>query len=97
MAGTAVSGGAPPSVSETAIATPAVTDFGASDTSTARGAPSACARPGGPETTATSAPTKSAAAIGMILRLIGARLRVERDTRARPSPGEEGNGRIGRR
>ena len=74
MTSTAVSGGAPPSVSDTAIATPAVTDFGASDTSTARGAPSARATRSA-ETTATNAPTSSAAAIGRRLRLTSSILR----------------------
>jgi len=62
MTSAAVSGGAPPSVSDTAIATPAVIDFGASETSTARGAPSARATRSA-ETIATNAPTIKAAAM----------------------------------
>ena len=64
---TAVSGGAPPSGSLTAIATPAVIDFGASAIRTARGAPSALAMSTA-DTIATIARTTSAAAIGQKLR-----------------------------
>ena len=74
MTSAAVSGGRPPRLSETAMATPAVTDLGASETSTTRGAPSAPATATA-ETIATTAPTTSAAAIGSRLRRTSARLR----------------------
>jgi hypothetical protein len=57
---TAISGGAPPNDRDTAIATPAVTDFGGSETSTARGAPSDLATRSA-DAIATGAPTTSAA------------------------------------
>jgi hypothetical protein len=73
MTRTAVSGGAPPSASVTAIATPAVIDFGASAIRTGRGAPSPLATSTA-EAIATVAPTSSAAASGQTLRLTSAKL-----------------------
>jgi hypothetical protein len=71
---TAVSDGRPPARSETAIATAAVTDLGASEMSTTRGAPKAAAMTTA-ETIATRAPTTSAAAIGSRFSRTSARLR----------------------
>ncbi len=64
---TAVSAGSPPSVSDMPIATAAVTDFGASDTSTSRGTPKAWATSTA-EASATTEPTTSAASIGSMAR-----------------------------
>ena len=64
---TAVSAGSPPNCSEIAMATPAVTDFGASEISVPRGAPSQLAiRIAEPQ--ATTEPTTSAAIIGASAR-----------------------------
>ena len=73
MTRTAVSGGAPPSASVTAVATPAVIDFGASAIRTARGAPNAFATSTA-DAIATVAPMSSAAASGHTLRLTSAKL-----------------------
>jgi hypothetical protein len=68
---TAVTADSPPRPSDTAMAMPAVTDFGASETSIGRGSPSA--RPiATTETTATIEPTASADPIGTrLLRTTG--------------------------
>ena len=63
MTSTAVSGGRPPSFSDTAMATPAVTDLGASETSTTFGAPSQRAIRTA-DAMAVIDPASSAAAIG---------------------------------
>ena len=73
MTKVAVSDGRPPNASDTAIATAAVTDFGAREMTAALGAPNAAAIATA-ETMATVAPTTSAAAIGNRLRRTIARL-----------------------
>ena len=70
----AVSDGWPPSRSDTAIATGVVTDFGASEARTSRGAPSAAAMPTA-EAIDTRAPANSAAAMGTMLRSTSVRFR----------------------
>ena len=74
MTRAAVSAGMPPRLCEIAMATPAVTDLGASETSTARGTPIAAAMPSA-ETMATVEPASRAAAIGARSRRTRARLR----------------------
>ena len=65
MTATAVSDGSACSDSLMPIATPAVTDFGASDSTTVRGRPAASAS-NTTETIAVTEPTTSAASIGRI-------------------------------
>ena len=74
MTSTAVSAGTPPRFSDTAMAMPAVTDFGAIETSTWRGAPKAAAIATA-DTQATIAPEIRAAAIGSRLAMTKARWR----------------------